>query len=182
MHRQILRPSTQPFDTSHRLKNGRTRRQAVRPSRQLLVTNHRLKNARKKRRLRRRNPKKVSKSVLKTAHKAETNEGYEPYGNISRFSIEEKEDKENTRVARTPEEQQGPKDSWEDPSDDKEHRGEEDSQQQQKLTDDYPPLQQDEKQQEKPSLLTKLARSDRAIMKALTKITTATAHMMKWRH
>ncbi|KAL1476363.1 hypothetical protein MTO96_036560 [Rhipicephalus appendiculatus] len=83
---------------------------------------------------------------------------------------------ENTTVARTPEEQQGPKDSWEDPSDDKEHQGEEDSQRQQKLTDDYPPLQQDGKQQEKPSLLTKLARADRAIMKVLTKITTATGH------
>ncbi|KAL1474358.1 hypothetical protein MTO96_020883 [Rhipicephalus appendiculatus] len=96
--------------------------------------------------------------------------------NISWFCTEEEKDKDNTRAARTAEEQHGPKDSWEDPSDDEEHRGEEDPQHQQKLTDDYPPLQQDGKQQEKPSLLTKLARADRAIMKALIKITTATGH------
>ncbi|KAL3255708.1 hypothetical protein MRX96_046676, partial [Rhipicephalus microplus] len=69
------------------------------------------------------------------------------------------------------------KDSWDDPSDNEGQVLEEDLQEhqlQRQTTEEYPPLHQEEKQQEKTTLLTKVAKADMAIMKALIKISTCT--------
>ncbi|KAH7964145.1 hypothetical protein HPB51_027619 [Rhipicephalus microplus] len=69
------------------------------------------------------------------------------------------------------------KDSWDDPSDNEGQVLEEDLQEhqlQRQTTEEYPPLHQEEKQQEKTTLLTKVAKADMAIMKAVIKISTCT--------
>lgn len=87
---------------------------------------------------------------------------------------------DNADKARAPPstlENQELKDSWDDASDNEGRRQEEDPQHhqlQQRTTEGDLPPQQEEKQQDRTTLLTRVAKADKAIMKALIKIATST--------
>lgn len=93
--------------------------------------------------------------------------------NVPWFDAEDNDKEEKTGA--TSQEPQEPKDSWEDTSDNEELMSQEHFPcLKPKPTDEEPPVQHEEKQHDKITLLTRVARADKAIMKALIKIATST--------
>lgn len=93
--------------------------------------------------------------------------------NVPWFDAEDNDEEEKTGA--TSQEPQEPKDSWEDTSDNEELMSQEHFPcLKPKPTDEEPPVQHEEKQHDKITLLTRVARADKAIMKALIKIATST--------